>query len=861
MRPLKHGEVGVTFIMNGGEREILQESELRLVDRTLQPGDYCKRTVDDVRSAVVTQLKVRARLQHVVTGESLDGWYTVNDVVQRSDAEVGDYVLYEDWVGQVIEAFDESVIEVQGGQLIRLPELGSRLNVGEQGSDILPSTGGGMQNLIGFLLGNRRSGLDTVIAVKHTVYAVAWLAVNQSLELHIAESRKRPQRFWYGQHIADLTLIRGKYDREMRVGDRVHLKDSSSVPCSRHGVPGDAAGFFYIQMFLVTETDTTLDILWQNGTHEQINAKDVIPYLNTDEYDCWPGNYVVWKNEDEKKPAIVQKVNAKERTATIRFPETDVTELVSVLELDPHGTSDPTTVGTLPSEGLGVRLGDYVFIHREGTTNGYEKPRVPLIGELEVWVREKGTHDGQFVGWRKIMAELGSDIAKKRCEGGYVDGIIKQVPSEDSSLWWIGEVTSLNLDGTVEVTHPDSIPKVYPLERLTRLYDGVDQLEDDLWDDELSSEDQESYPDEDQVWSMDENGEWRPEAFEDENEWYSLDEGDEFVVEVDDDVDDMVMSVDVPPPNERPVLARDTASRQSPHMAAASTPAVMTVSHESLVDENGVWKRFEVLSEAPSDHAFYSSVPSQPSKQFLSRLSREYRILESSLPPSILIRAYEDRADLLRSLIIGPENTPYEDAPFVIDWMLDSNFPNSPPIAHFHSWTNGNGRVNPNLYEEGKVCLSILGTWAGDRNETWSAARSSLLQALVSIQGLVLVKEPWFCEPAYEKLRGTEDGIVNSRLYSEKAYVLSRGFVRRALEIPLGGLDEEIKWFYYKHRRLDKVLQGARRLIEKSKSNPEISEEDQDLAVPRLTEGGIITLGRTLNKLESLLNDEDLSII
>ena len=128
---------------------------------------------------------------------------------------------------------------------------------------------------------------------------------------------------------------------------------------------------------------------------------------------------------------------------------------------------------------------------------------------------------------------------------------------------------------------------------------------------------------------------------------------------------------------------------------------------------------------------------------------------------SILVRAYEDRSDLLRSLIIGPENTPYEDAPFVIDWMLDSNFPQTPPVAHFWSWTNGNGRgaslfhaagsqitdarvaiVNPNLYEEGKVCLSILGTWAGDKSESWSAARSSLLQAFVSIQGLVLVKEP-----------------------------------------------------------------------------------------------------------------------
>jgi len=48
--------------------------------------------------------------------------------------------------------------------------------------------------------------------------------------------------------------------------------------------------------------------------------------------------------------------------------------------------------------------------------------------------------------------------------------------------------------------------------------------------------------------------------------------------------------------------------------------------------------------------------------------------------------------DLLRSLIIGPENTPYEGAPFVIDWYFDESFPITPPIAHFHSWTNGNGR-------------------------------------------------------------------------------------------------------------------------------------------------------------------------
>jgi len=124
----------------------------------------------------------------------------------------------------------------------------------------------------------------------------------------------------------------------------------------------------------------------------------------------------------------------------------------------------------------------------------------------------------------------------------------------------------------------------------------------------------------------------------------------------------------------------------------------------------------------------------------------------------------------------------------------------------------------------------------------------------VSIQGLVLVKEPWFCEPAFEKLRGTDDGTVNSRLYSEKAYVLSRGFVRRALEIPLGGLEAEINWLYYTQGRLARVLQDSRALIQKSQSESEIAEADQNLAVPRLTTGGIIMLERTLSKLQTLLD-------
>jgi ubiquitin-conjugating enzyme E2 O len=143
-----------------------------------------------------------------------------------------------------------------------------------------------------------------VIAVKHSVYAVAWLAVNQKvcqclparffckphifeLDASLAEKKKRPQRFWSGQDIGKLTLIRGRSDLEMRVGDRVHLNNVTGLPSTQHGREGESAGIVHVQAFLVVETETSLDVLWQNGVHETLKSTDVIPYLNPDEYDCW----------------------------------------------------------------------------------------------------------------------------------------------------------------------------------------------------------------------------------------------------------------------------------------------------------------------------------------------------------------------------------------------------------------------------------------------------------------------------------------------------------------------------------------------------------------------------------------------
>lgn len=86
--------------------------------------------------------------------------------------------------------------------------------------------------------------------------------------------------------------------------------------------------------------------------------------------------------------------------------------------------------------------------------------------------------------------------------------------------------------------------------------------------------------------------------------------------------------------------------------------------------------------------------------------------------------------------------------------------------------------------------------------------------------------------------------------------MLSRGFVRRALEIPLGDLQAELCWLYFTTGKLAKILRDSRLLVEKSRqsSASPATTDDLDVAVPRLTAGGIIMLERTLVKLQALFD-------
>ena len=114
----------------------------------------------------------------------------------------------------------------------------------------------------------------------------------------------------------------------------------------------------------------------------------------------------------------------------------------------------------------------------------------------------------------------------------------------------------------------------------------------------------------------------------------------------------------------------------------------------------------------------------------IKRIMQEIARLQASLPDGIFVRYASSRPDKMKVLIIGPRDTPYENGLFEFDLYCDSSFPSLPPKMLLRTTGGGKVRFNPNLYNTGMVCLSLLGTWAG---EPWTA-KSTLLQILVSIQ-------------------------------------------------------------------------------------------------------------------------------
>ena len=71
-----------------------------------------------------------------------------------------------------------------------------------------------------------------------------------------------------------------------------------------------------------------------------------------------------------------------------------------------------------------------------------------------------------------------------------------------------------------------------------------------------------------------------------------------------------------------------------------------------------------------------------------------------------------------------------------------------------------------------QVCLSLLGTWHGtDASQKWNPQTSSLFQILLSIQGMILISDPYFNEPNVERMRGQTEGTKASNSYNAEIHL------------------------------------------------------------------------------------------
>tara|TARA_Y100000816_G_scaffold292621_1_gene289196 strand:- start:15955 stop:16836 length:882 start_codon:yes stop_codon:yes gene_type:complete len=133
--------------------------------------------------------------------------------------------------------------------------------------------------------------------------------------------------------------------------------------------------------------------------------------------------------------------------------------------------------------------------------------------------------------------------------------------------------------------------------------------------------------------------------------------------------------------------------------------------------------------------------------QTIKRLARDVRAIQKNPLDSNGIFYIHDEENILKgyALIVGPKDTIYENGFYFFEIEYPADYPQTPPKLVFK--TNKNlVRFNPNLYTNGKVCLSILNTWRG---EQWTACQT--ISTVLLTVCTVFNNDPLLNEPGIGK--------------------------------------------------------------------------------------------------------------
>lgn len=861
--------------------ELIPTSKLKLIDRSLLIGDIVKRQPSDAMSGVVLNTFTKCTLQPMCdvtyqgnrTYKGLlppgtwdpnhDAQFCVmpggrpeplvdvpaSELIYAEMPTEDDLVIYRDWVGRVTAI--TNIIRVQLADKC-VVEIGDEVGEHVDGSEGTFSVGDLVKAKKASLrLGNWIYGqynpntppVGTVISLRTVGAEIVWLEARirsgqaeppalleaseiESADFQVYDRTRRPQNTPRTIALDDTT---SNSEPDIRLNLRARFRDANEARLkypAAHWLDRTATYGYDLNVFDITSFHTDVTIQWQDLSITHESSIDVVPDSDIDdEHAAWPGEIAHTLGmhpvageggfEQPERVGVVQAVNSSDRLATVLwspyahayFTKNDEDPLPHLVSHSIPPSSGPTEelslydITTPPT--LNVRRGDLCLIDS------------PELNPATI-----------STGSRRDVSWLG-EIVDTLLNGSLVIRLGASHNVRDVVLNRREILVAVRSDGTAQMDDWDG-------NEADEGFEDESETDEEDWDEheaELAAyyEDEHGHP-------MDED--------EAENEdWESADEAD----------DGTSGDTEMFDAQEQQV------SHTSPFPAEDDQADTIEPPASEQIQRPPSYLILE--GDVPLDHHF-ANQPSTETPIHLKRTLKEHKILRTSsaLPEGVYIRTWEHRMDLLRFLIIGPTETPYANAPFVLDVYLSSEFPSKPPEVFFHSWPahakiGGTGRVNPNLYEDGKVCLSLLGTWTGNSVEEWSASRSTLLQVVVSLLGLVLVRSPYFNEAGYEGLVGTEESKRPSALYSERVFLRAKGFLISALsrsERPSGlsGLQDIIEWIYRNAqgpRLLNATIQDVEKTLENSRDGGELD------GMNVMSKGACTSLSRVLETLRGLV--------
>ncbi|KAL7922647.1 ubiquitin-conjugating enzyme/RWD-like protein [Trichoderma austrokoningii] len=170
--------------------------------------------------------------------------------------------------------------------------------------------------------------------------------------------------------------------------------------------------------------------------------------------------------------------------------------------------------------------------------------------------------------------------------------------------------------------------------------------------------------------------------------------------------------------------------------------------------------------------------------QSIIRISKELSDIQKGSDLAIAVACRDVDVRNVRALIMGPHETPYEFGFFEFAIRFNKEYPSKSPSVQCITTNGGRCRFNPNIYSSGKVCLSILGTWRGERGEEWSSAQG-LESILLSIQSLMSAN-PYENEPGFEDANSPSDKQAQKHYVQKIRHETLRISIIQRLESYLG---------------------------------------------------------------------------